>query len=274
MQIERRYREFLSESRRAVVKIGTRVITRKTGRPDALYMKRIVRQVAALRHQGYEMVIVTSGAVGAGMEALGLTTRPTEVADLQMCAAVGQARLMTQYETFFAKEKLHVGQMLLTHDDFQHRVRCGNTRRTLEHLLRHGVIPIINENDVVADEELKGDFSFGDNDYLASLVVKLVRADLLILLTTVDGLLAPNGRNGTMRRVPCVEKLGPDIFKLVTPANANTLSKGGMDSKLTAAQAATKAGCSVVIANGRKTNVLTGILSGEDIGTLIMANPL
>lgn len=273
MKVERRYREFLSESRRVVVKIGTRVIAHKTGRPDMLYLKRIVQQVAALRQQGYEIVIVTSGAVGAGMESLGISTRPAEVADLQMCAAVGQARLMTKYEVLFAREKICVGQLLLTHDDFQHRVRCGNTRRTLEHLLRHGVIPIINENDVVADEELKGDLSFGDNDYLASLVVKLVRADLLILLTTVDGLLAPNGQKGALKRVPCVDKLGPDVFKLVNPG-VNALSKGGMDSKLTAAQAATQAGCAVVIANGRKPEVLTRILVGEDIGTLILANPL
>ena len=273
MKVERRYREFLTESRRVVVKIGTRVIAQKTGRPDMLYLKRIVKQVAALRHKGYEVVIVTSGAVGAGMESLGIGARPTEVADLQMCAAVGQSRLMTKYELLFAREKIRVGQLLLTHADFQHRVRCGNTRRTLEHLLRHGVVPIINENDVVADEELKGDLSFGDNDYLASLVVKLVRADLLILLTTVDGLLAPNGRNGALRRVPCVEKLGPEVFKLVNPG-ASALSKGGMDSKLAAAQAATQSGCAVVIANGRQEEVLTRILDGGDIGTLILSNPL
>jgi glutamate 5-kinase len=273
MKVELRHREFLAESRRVVVKIGTRVIARKSGRPDRLYLKRIVRQVAALRRQGYEVVIVTSGAIGAGMESLGISPRPTLVADLQMCAAVGQSRLMTQYDLLFAREKMRVGQLLLTHADFQSRVRCGNTRRTLEHLLRAGVIPIINENDVVADEEIKGALSFGDNDYLASLVVKLVRADLLILLTTVDGLLAPTGRAGALRRVPCVEKLGPDIFKLVNPG-ANPLSKGGMDSKLTAAQAASQSGCSVVIANGRQANVLTAILDSADVGTLILANPL
>ncbi len=273
MKIELRYREFLTESRRIVVKIGTRVIARKTGRPDVLYLKRIVRQVASLRRKGYEVVVVTSGAVGAGMESLGIAKRPTLVADLQMCAAVGQSRLMTKYEILFAHEKMRVGQLLLTHSDFQHRVRCSNTRRTLEHLLRAGVIPIINENDVVADEEIKGDLSFGDNDYLASLVVKMVRGDLLIILTTVDGLLAPTGRNGALRRVPCVEKLGPEVFKLVTPGS-NTLSKGGMDSKLAAAQAATQSGAAVVIANGRQSKVLTGILTGADVGTLILANPL
>jgi len=273
MKIERRHREFLAESRRVVVKIGTRVIARETGRPNMLYLKRIVGQVAALRRKGYEVVIITSGAVGAGMESLGIAARPSQVADLQMCAAVGQARLMTKYELLFAREKMRVGQVLLTHDDFHHRVRCGNTRRTLEHLLRAGVVPIINENDVVADEELKGDLSFGDNDYLASLVVKLIRADLLIILSTVEGLLAPTGRNGASRRVSCVEKLGPDVFNLVRPG-ASALSKGGMDSKLAAAQSAVQSGCAVVIANGRRADVLTDVLGGADVGTLMLANPL
>ena len=272
MKLERRHREFLPESRRLVVKIGTRVIAQPTGRPDMRQLRSLVSQVAALRRKGYEVLVVTSGAVAAGMESLGIRERPKLVPDLQMCAAVGQARMMGKYEALFGHEKMHVGQVLLTHSDFLHRVRFANARRTMEHLLRAGVTPIINENDVVADEELKADLSLGDNDYLAALVVKLVRADLLIILSTVDGLLAPNPA-GRMRRVPCVEKLGPEIFKLVNPSK-NALSKGGMDSKLSAAQIATKAGCAVVVANGRKGGVLTSILAGEDTGTLILSNPL
>jgi glutamate 5-kinase len=194
------------------------------------------------------------------------------VPDLQMCAAVGQARLMARYEAFFAAEKLKVGQVLLTHGDFLHRVRFANARRTMEHLLRAGVVPIINENDVVADEEIKADLSLGDNDYLAALVVKLVRADLLVVLSTVDGLLAP-APGGRMRRVPCVEHLGPEVFRLVNPEKS-ALSKGGMDSKLRAAQIASKSGCAVVLANGRHNGVLTEILAGQDVGTLIPSSPL
>lgn len=272
MKIEHRYREFLPESRRIVVKIGTRVIARKTGGTEMRQLRRLVAQVAALRRKGYDVLVVTSGAVGAGMEALHIDERPKLVPDLQMCAAVGQARLMAKYEALFACEKLIVGQVLLTHADFQHRVRLANARRTLEHLLRAGVVPIINENDVVADEELKADLSLGDNDFLAALVVKLVRADLLIILSTVDGLLAP-GPAGRLRRVTCVENLGPDIFKLVNPGT-NTLSKGGMDSKLRAAQIATRAGCAVVVANGRTAGVLTSIMAGADTGTLILSSPL
>jgi len=272
MKLETRYREVLPESRRIVIKIGTRVIAQQTGRPEIRQLRSLVTQVAALRRKGYEVLFVSSGAVAAGMETLGIHDRPKLVPDLQMCAAVGQPRLMGNYAALFGREKMHVGQVLLTHADFLHRVRFANARRTMEHLLRAGVVPVINENDVVADEELKADLSLGDNDYLAALVVKLVRADLLIILSTVDGLLAP-APNGRMRRVTCIEKLGPDIFKLVNPAK-NALSKGGMDSKLRAAQIATKSGCSVVIANGRKSGVLTSILAGDDTGTLILSNPL
>ena len=266
-----KYRQLLPESRRVVVKIGTRVIAQRTGRPDMKQLNSFVAQVAAVRRRGMEVVVVTSGAVGAGMAALGIRERPTVVSDLQMCAAVGQARLMADYMKLFMHYKLRIGQVLLTHDDFDRRIRTANAKRTLEHLLRAGVVPIINENDVVADEELKADLSFGDNDYLAALVVKLIRADLLVILSTVDGVLRINGTS--KKRIPCIDRIGPDIYKLVNPG-ANALSKGGMDSKLRSAQIATKAGCTVVIGNGRKRNTLTDIIAGRDVGTLILSSPL
>jgi len=268
---QQRYREIITESRRIVVKIGTRVIAAKTGKPEMKYLQGLVNQVAELRNKGYEVIMVSSGAVGAGMEALGIRERPKVVADLQMCAAVGQARLMAKYEELFLRKKLKVGQMLLTHADFQHRIRLANMRRTLEHLLAAGVVPIINENDVVADEELKGGLSLGDNDYLAALVVKLVRADLLIILSTVDGLL--DMRNpAKVKRISLIETLNQEAFRLVNPG-ANLLSKGGMDSKLKAAQIAVKAGCSVVIGGGRNKDVLTRIMTAHDEGTLILSSP-
>ncbi len=267
MNVAQKYRQFLPESRRVVVKIGTRVIAQKTGRPDLAHMRNIVAQVAALHRAGYEVILVSSGAIGAGMATLGIKSRPKEVPDLQMCAAVGQARLMTNYEELFRASKLHIGQVLLTHDDFDRRVKLNNARRTMEHLLRHDVVPIINENDVVADEEVLAALTFGDNDYLAALVVKLVRADLLVILSTVDGVLRMDQKS--KRRIPCIEKLDKEAFKLVAPG-ANLLSKGGMDSKLRAAQIATKAGCSVVIANGRKPGTLSAVVAGKDVGTLIL----
>ncbi len=269
MNIEIRYREFLPEARRIVVKIGTRVITQQSGRPDTQPIKRLVKQIADLHRQGYEILLVSSGAIGAGVEALGLKSRPTNVPDLQMCAAVGQARLMARYKALFDLEKIIIGQVLLTHADFQHRVRFANAKRTMEHMIRHNVIPIINENDVVADEEIKADLSLGDNDYLAALVVKLARADLLVILSTVDGVLDNKGK-----RVKCIENLS-EAFALVNPVTAGGgLSKGGMRSKLQAAQIAVKAGCGVVIACGRNSKVLTKAVAGKDIGTLILSSAL
>ncbi|MDX9868636.1 MAG: glutamate 5-kinase [Kiritimatiellia bacterium] len=268
MNVEHRYREFLPEARRVVVKIGTRVIAHPSGRPDMRPLKRLVRQIAGLHRKGYEVLVVSSGAVGAGMEALGMSARPTSVPDLQMCAAVGQARLMAHYEELFGVEKIVIGQVLLTHADFQHRIRFANAKRTMEHMIRRSVIPIINENDTVADEELKADLSLGDNDYLAALVVKLARADLLVILSTVDGVLDAKGR-----RVACIENLS-EAFALVTPSEAGGLSKGGMDSKLRAAQIAVRAGCGVVIACGRSQNVLTQVMDGRDTGTLILSSAL
>lgn len=265
------YRQFLAESRRVVVKVGTRVITQRTGRPDLKQMEALVSQIAAMRRAGIEAVLVTSGAVGAGMEALGIRERPAVVADQQMCAAVGQARLMAHYTRLFMRYKILIGQALLTYEDFRQRVRNANAKRTIEHLLRAGVVPVINENDVVADAELKAGLTFGDNDYLAALVARLIRADLLVILSTVDGVMRGNGAG--RRRIPCIDKLGPEIFKLVNPS-ANPLSKGGMDSKLKAARLATEAGCSVVIGNGRKRDTLTNVIAGKDAGTLILSTNL
>lgn len=265
MTVEHRHREFLPEARRIVIKIGTRVIAQKSGRPDMKPLRSLVGQVAELHRSGYEVLMVSSGAVGAGVEALGMSARPTCVPDLQMCAAVGQARLMAYYEELFTAQQIVIGQVLLTHDDFKHRIRFVNAKRTMEHLIRYKVIPIINENDVVADEEIKADLSLGDNDYLAALVAKLTRADLLVILSTVDGLL-----DGASKRVHCVESID-EAFAMIKPQEEGGLSKGGMDSKLRAAQMAVKAGCSVVIASGREQEVLKRIMAGEDAGTLFVS---
>ncbi len=267
MNFDSKVRQFLPEARRIVVKIGTRVLADKSGKPSPARIKNIVSQVAALRRGGYEVVLVSSGAIGAGMASLGIKSRPTDVPDLQMCAAVGQARLISMYEELFMAHKMRVGQVLLTHDDFSSRIRTGNARRTMEHMLRAGVVPVVNENDVVADEEVKAFLSLGDNDYLAALVVKLIRADLLVLLSTVDGLLDMSAT--PHRRIACVEKLGPDILKLINPPAAGGISKGGMDSKLRSALLASKAGCTVVIADGRKAGHLAAVVAGKDVGTVI-----
>ena len=251
---------------RIVVKVGTHAIAAKSGRPDHAALKRLVAQLCALRKAGDEVFFVSSGAVAAGIEALGLKSRPADVNDVQMCAAVGQARFIGEYEQLFGEEGVKIGQVLLTHYDFEDRRRAQNVKKSLEHLARAGVVPIINENDVVADEELKGQ-TFGDNDWLSFLIAKLVKADALVLLTTVDGLLDANGR-----RIPEVDSMR-NVGRLVRAGEKGALSKGGMHSKLKAVKAAVAAGIDTYIANGRKT-VLPVVLNGRSVGTFFPASAL
>ena len=251
---------------RIVVKVGTHAIAAKTGRPDYPALRRLVAQLCALRKAGDDVLFVSSGAVAAGVEALGLRARPQDVNDVQMCAAVGQARFISEYEKLFDVHGVKIGQVLLTHDDFENRRRSQNVRRSLDHLVKAGIVPIINENDVVADEELKGQ-TFGDNDWLSFLIAKLAKADVLVLLTTVDGLLDADGH-----RIPEVANLRR-VARLVRPGERGNLSKGGMDSKLKAVKAAVAAGIDTYIANGRKS-VLAPLLSGKSVGTFFPASAL
>ena len=251
---------------RIVVKVGTHAIAAKSGRPDHAALRRLVTQLCALRKTGHEVVFVSSGAVAAGVEALGLKARPTDVNDVQMCAAVGQARFIYEYEKLFAEHGVKIGQLLLTHYDFEERHRAQNVKKSLDHLVRSGIVPIINENDVVADEELKGQ-TFGDNDWLSFLIAKLVKAETLVLLTTVDGLLDAGGK-----RIPEVADFR-NVMKLVRAGEKGKLSKGGMDSKLKAVKAAVTSGIDTYIANGRKT-VLLPLLEGKSVGTFFPGSAL
>jgi glutamate 5-kinase len=256
-------RAALGDARRVVVKIGSRVLVQKSGRPDRRRMTELVRQVAALVRQGREVVVVSSGAIGSGMEALHMRRRPTTLPDLQMAAAVGQSRLMAAYDQLFARHGLRMGQVLLTHDDLRHRSRHLNARNTMMNLLRHGIVPIVNENDVVAVDEIK----FGDNDLLAALVSILVEAQALILLTTVDGFRAP-GAGGRTRRVPLLQGVSEENLQHAV-GKGSELSTGGMASKLQSAGMVAHNGIPVVIANGRSDGVVERIVAGNDVGTLI-----
>ena len=251
---------------RIVVKVGTHAIAAKSGRPDHAALRRLVTQLCALRKTGHEVVFVSSGAVAAGVEALGLKARPTDVNEIQMCAAVGQARFIYEYEKLFAEHGVKIGQLLLTHYDFEERHRAQNVKKSLDHLVRSGIVPIINENDVVADEELKGQ-TFGDNDWLSFLIAKLVKAETLVLLTTVDGLLDATGK-----RIPEIADF-KNVMKLVRAGEKGKLSKGGMDSKLKAVKAAVASGIDTYIANGRKT-VLEAVLAGKSVGTFFPGSAL
>ena len=261
-------RKNLAGVRRIVVKIGSRVLVQKTGRADLAQMKALVKDIAHLRRAGREVVVVSSGAIGTGVHTLGLKSRPTNLPDLQMAAAVGQSRLMTTYDKLFSAEKCTIGQVLLTHEDLNNRQRHLNARNTMMALLRNGVVPIVNENDVVAVDEIR----FGDNDRLAALVALLIEADLLILLTTVDGFLAP-GPKGRMRRVSVLNGVTRRDLSYAN-GKGSELSTGGMASKLQAADMVARVSAPVVIANGGKAGILKKVLEGQDVGTLIATDAL
>jgi len=261
---EKLHREALGRAKRIVVKAGTKVLVQRTGRPDRRRLKLLVDEMSQLQHAGGEVVFVSSGAVGAGLDALGIKHRPKAMPDLQMAAAVGQIRLMSVYDELFGQNKCGIGQVLLTHDALKHRERHLNARNTLLNLIAHRIIPIINENDAISTEEIK----FGDNDVLAALVAILVDADALVLLSTTDGLREPDG-TGKTRRVRVVQEVDDGVLGLVADKQ-DGLSSGGMASKLQSAQIAAHNGIPVVIANGRKTGVLKRIFEGRNEGTLLL----
>jgi glutamate 5-kinase len=261
------HREPVKAAVRLVVKLGTGVLTDNRKQPDPAQLEQLVAQIAAQRKAGREIVLVTSGAVGAGMGALGYEKRPAELAELQACAAVGQSRLMAIYEKLFAAHGLHVAQVLLTHEDLEHHERHLNARNTLVTLLGRGVVPVINENDAISFTEIK----FGDNDRLSALVASLLPADLLVILTTVDGVVENFGR-ANPRTIPIIEKIDGAIEKLAGGTKSET-AVGGMRSKIEAAKIAVRSGIPLVIASGKKKNALAKILAGEVEGTLFVAPP-
>src|SRR5213082_986290 len=260
--------QWLKEVARIVVKLGTGVLTDSRKQPDLAQMEQLVSQLAEQRKAGKEVVLVSSGAVGAGMGVLGFERRPGELAELQACAAVGQSRLMGIYEKLFAQFDLRVAQVLLTHEDLQHHERHLNARNTLVTLLGRGVVPIINENDAVSFTELK----FGDNDQLSALVACLLPADLLVVLTTVDGVIENFGK-ANPKTISTIEQVDGRIEQLAGGTNSAT-AVGGMASKIQAAKVVARSGIPLVIASGRKKNVLAAIVSGDEEGTLFVPQPI
>lgn len=240
-----------------VIKIGTRVITHPDGTLDSGQIEGLVSQISSLKEKGMDVIIVTSGAIGAGMAELGLEKRPQDITELQMCAAIGQGRLIEIYSQAFKKKGHIVAQILLTAEDLRSRTRFLNARNTMLRLLEKGVIPIVNENDTVTVEEIK----FGDNDKLSALVTNLTQADLLVILSDVDGLY--DGKGKVIQKVSRVTKEIEDLCGKTD----SILGTGGMQTKLEAARIVTRAGEGMIIANGRKPDVLTEIFKGEPVGT-------
>jgi glutamate 5-kinase len=256
-------RRQLGRIRRLVVKVGSGLVTTPEAGPDRRRIAALAAELAALRAERIEVTLVTSGAIATGMARLALPRRPRSIPDKQAAAAVGQSALMRHYEVAFKRHRTVVGQVLLTAQDIGDRARYLNARNTLLALLRLGVLPIVNENDTVAVEEIK----VGDNDNLSALVASLIEADLLVLLTDVDGLYTANPAvDREARKVETVDAVTDEIVRLVW-AGAGAGAVGGMATKLQAARKAAAAGVPMIIANGRTERVLTRLLRGETLGT-------
>lgn len=246
-----------------MVKVGTSVISTETGKLDNCLIENLVNQISSLWEKGYQVVLVTSGAIAAGVERLGLEKRPTDISGLQAAASVGQGILLHQYASLFNRRGLKVGQVLLTRADMIHREQYLNARNTFNKLLELGATPIVNENDTTAVDEIK----FGDNDTLAALVTNLIKADLLVILSDIDGLFTGDPRKNTEAKLLLdVDKITTKIEKLAGGVGTK-FSLGGMVTKIQAAQIVTFAGAGMVIANGKRKNVLIDIINGKDVGT-------
>jgi len=262
-------REVITYSKRIVVKLGTALLTSENASIDYNLIKNIVAQIAELMKNGREIFLVSSGAIGAGFPFLNLDKRPKTLPLLQAAASLGQAKLMRVYDDLFSEHNINVAQVLLTRDDLKYRNRHLNIRNTLNALVQNNILPIINENDTVSVDEIK----FGDNDMLSALVSNLIRSDVLINLTSVDGLYKKSDDGKTLDSEIIYEVKGvpSSIFGHIT-SDISTLGSGGMSAKLKAAKMVTTAGEFMVIANGRTDNIIGKILSGESIGTLFAPN--
>jgi glutamate 5-kinase len=246
-----------------VVKLGTQLLTSTTGGLDEVFLATMATQISALRQRGIRVTVVSSGAIGAGVSELKLPKRPTDLAKLQAVAAIGQRRLMDAWAQAFEPFGLHVAQLLLTREDIDDRTRFLNVRNTIHAVHELGGIPIINENDTISTNEIVK-ITFGDNDILAALVTHALQADLLVLLSVVDGIMDAKG--APVRLVQSIESA-----RELVRSEKSLLGKGGMDSKINAARMVTDAGSAMVVADGRMPQVLPRLLDHEEIGTLFVA---
>jgi glutamate 5-kinase len=253
----------MSRGKRIVVKVGTSTLTGADGRVDHAWLADLARQTAALRAAGNHVVIVSSGAIAAGVEAMGLAGRPTELTGLQAAAAIGQVRLIGTYDEIMEAEGIRIAQVLLTRHDTGHRQAYVYACRTLERLLEMGIVPVVNENDTTAVDEIR----FGDNDTLAALVGVMVRADLVVLLSDIDGLYDRDpGGNESAVLLERVEELTDDLLA-AAGGSGSEFGTGGMSTKLDAARILMKAGISMVVCDGHRPDVLLDAVAGKPVGT-------
>ncbi len=265
-----RRKEILEKSSTVVIKIGTSLLAEKATGINSESIDAIAKGVSFLRSAGKNVAIVSSGAISAGVAAVGLSNRPRSIPEKQATAAIGQPLLMEAYEKAFRRQRQPVAQILLTKDDFVNRGRYVNAKNTFVALFERGVVPIINENDTIAIDEIK----FGDNDNLSAMVATLIEADVLIILSDVDGLYSDNpAHNPGAELIPVVEKITPQIERYARRTetqNIVSLGTGGMVTKLQAARKCAEAGIAMIITNGKNSNAIREIFSGNFRGTLFL----
>ena len=264
-------RERLKEKKRVVIKIGSSSLTHKeTGNLDLIKLEILVREISDLRNQGIDVVLVSSGAIMVGSRTLGYDRKPATLSEKQACAAIGQAKLMMIYQKLFSEYNQVAGQILMTKSIMLHSANRKNARNTFCQLLSMGSIPIVNENDTISTHEIQ----FGDNDTLSAVVAALIGADLLILLSDIDGLFTDDPhQNPDARFIDVVEKLDDRMRQMGKDTPGSSVGTGGMATKLKAAQLAVNAGADMVIANGSDFHVIHKIMQGRNHGTLFLADP-
>ncbi len=262
--------QLLGSADTLVIKVGSRVLSDPAGNLDLHLVRELASQLCQLAATGKHVVLVSSGAVASGMGRLGMTRRPTDLPQLQAVASVGQAHLIQAYERYLADHGRHASQILLVADDLENRARYLNVRNTILALLNMGVIPIINENDSVAVDELQA--TFGDNDRLAAMVAGLFAKPALLILSDVDGVFDRDPHTAGAQILPTITQVDQSVTRLAAQPTSG-LGKGGMASKLRAAQFVTRSGAPVVIAGGRTQNVLLRLMDGESLGTIFVPQP-
>lgn len=259
----------ISKKKRIVIKVGTSTLTHKTGRLNIRRMERLVKTLADIQNSGREIILVSSGAIGLGMSKMGLRERPTDTPMKQACAAVGQCELMYMYDKLFGEYNLNVAQILLTRYILE-TPRKNNVENTFFKLIEHNIIPVVNENDTVAIDELE--LAVGENDSLAAHVGMFCHADLLVIMSDIDGFFDGDPRsNPEAKLIPVVEKIDDKIRALAGDA-VSGLGSGGMITKINAAEIAMNAGFDMAIVNGRNPDILYQLFDGKSVGTIFLAN--
>ena len=268
-------REQLKNKQRIVIKIGSSSLTHtETGDLNLLKIERLVRIISDLRGEGKEVVLVSSGAIATGRQALGSQKRPQSLSEKQAYAAVGQARLMMVYQKIFSEYNQVAAQVLMTKDTMVNEASRFNAGNTFDELLKLGAVPIVNENDTVSTSEIPLVDNFGDNDRLSAIVAALIGADLLILLSDIDGLYSDDPhRNPDASFISLVEEITPQLLNMGKSTSGSDVGTGGMSAKLAAARIATDSGSDMIIANGDDVEVIYRIMQGEEQGTLFKAHP-